>query len=380
MPQVRQVLGLDVLRTLAAMMVMAHHLGFWLFTGAMTYHDDGFSVNYRWTVPFSWFGFIGVEIFFVLSGFVIVYSAQSASAVSFLRGRVVRLYPAAWICATATVVLLLATGHHNGLSTRLLHSILLSPHPAWVDGSYWTLPIEIAFYTLVFLLLSLHRLRWLERILALVGSVSALLNLCQFALEAFGHIKPALQMQRVLDSWQAQPLLLRNGVFFAIGCYLWLCLYREFTVRRAAWLILFVAGALAEIGLHTRLIAAASGHRPTAWVPILVWLLSIMVILLSVRYDDAIHRVLGHRGAMITRRTAFMSYPLYLVHQQAGYALIAVLRRSMPDTLALLLTTLLILAFSLIVILWLEKPLQKALRTLLKGSNQDKRAPAAALP
>ncbi|MGD5438086.1 hypothetical protein QUS99_22630, partial [Xanthomonas citri pv. citri] len=59
-------------------------------------------VLYPSAAPFTWFGWVGVEIFFVISGFVIANSASQASPGEFLLGRALRLYPAVWVCATAT--------------------------------------------------------------------------------------------------------------------------------------------------------------------------------------------------------------------------------------------------------------------------------------
>ena len=50
--------------------------------------------------PWGSFGWIGVEIFFVISGYVIASSAEGAAPRTFLRRRAQRLLPAAWVCAT----------------------------------------------------------------------------------------------------------------------------------------------------------------------------------------------------------------------------------------------------------------------------------------
>ena len=48
-------------------------------------------VLYPSAAPFTWFGWVGVEIFFVISGFVIANSATQSSPGAFRLGRVLRL-------------------------------------------------------------------------------------------------------------------------------------------------------------------------------------------------------------------------------------------------------------------------------------------------
>jgi peptidoglycan/LPS O-acetylase OafA/YrhL len=93
----RYLAGLDALRFCAAMMVMMYHLSFWIWAG-----PDQTQVRYPWAAPFTWFGFIGVEVFFTLSGFVIAYSAESATPFSFAASRLGRLVPGSLICASLT--------------------------------------------------------------------------------------------------------------------------------------------------------------------------------------------------------------------------------------------------------------------------------------
>src|ERR1700760_4093119 len=109
---------LDPLRSPAALGVAVFHLTFWSWAWASTGTAPGFEhyvsagLHFESAAPFTWFGWVGVEIFFVISGFVIANSASNASAKEFLFGRVLRLYPAVWICSTLTfmVLLLFASG------------------------------------------------------------------------------------------------------------------------------------------------------------------------------------------------------------------------------------------------------------------------------
>ena len=74
----RQVIGLDVVRFLAAFGVMTFHLSYWAWA-----HPDGTAgrvtggtirfVSFTSLTSAAW---VGVDVFFVLSGFVIVYSAS----------------------------------------------------------------------------------------------------------------------------------------------------------------------------------------------------------------------------------------------------------------------------------------------------------------
>src|ERR1700749_160316 len=45
-------------------------------------------------------GTAGVEVFFIISGFIIPYTAEYRTPFAFVRSRVVRLIPGVWICAT----------------------------------------------------------------------------------------------------------------------------------------------------------------------------------------------------------------------------------------------------------------------------------------
>jgi hypothetical protein len=69
-------------------------------------HYVAADVQFQAAAPFTWFGWVGVETFFVISGFVIANSAIKSSVIEFLFGRALRLYPAVWVCSTLTFVVL----------------------------------------------------------------------------------------------------------------------------------------------------------------------------------------------------------------------------------------------------------------------------------
>src|SRR6185312_3999042 len=101
--QRRQLVGLDLIRFSAAFMVMAFHL-----TG-----KTPLAATAAW-------GWVGVEVFFVLSGFVIAYTAADATSGRFLRNRIVRLMPSVWLCGTITAVFFLFHGGITHLGSRYL--------------------------------------------------------------------------------------------------------------------------------------------------------------------------------------------------------------------------------------------------------------------
>jgi peptidoglycan/LPS O-acetylase OafA/YrhL len=90
---------LDPLRFAAALGVAVFHLTFWSWAWPSIGVAPGFEhyvaadLQFQSAASFTWFGWVGVEIFFVISGFVIANSARNVSAREFLFGRALRLYP-----------------------------------------------------------------------------------------------------------------------------------------------------------------------------------------------------------------------------------------------------------------------------------------------
>lgn len=126
----KQIIGLDLLRAGAALLVLLFHLSFWDWRGQATHPQVPRA--FAFFTPLSSQGWIGVEIFFVISGFVIAYSTKTVTSIQFLQHRLTRLLPGALVCATLSGLLLLTAYPPKMVADHWFRSVTFSP---WVLGS-----------------------------------------------------------------------------------------------------------------------------------------------------------------------------------------------------------------------------------------------------
>jgi peptidoglycan/LPS O-acetylase OafA/YrhL len=375
-----QIVGLDLIRFAAAMLVMAHHLAFAIWA------KHHFDARYTHLGRYTWSGWIGVEIFFVLSGFIISYSAQQATPSSFVKNRLIRLYPAAWACSTITLGVIYFTGRELPLSPlwqAWLRSFFLSPFAPYVDSVYWTLPVEMVFYTIIFVLLFSGLLRHLEKFMSVVGIISASNWIADF-LWGRPTSRPAnailLPFYFFIHNFWTRYLLVDYGCFFTIGALLWVCLFRRPTVYQLFVLFFCCIGAMLEIRSHAQSLSLMFDSHYSDVAALIIWPASLLAIVASVRYNTALGEQLGPRGIALSRQLGLMTYPLYLVHQVVGFICIAFLHRIMPDIAALLITMALMIATSFAICNYFERPIQSALRRLFFGIRTSAPIPTGTLP
>src|ERR1700751_4327443 len=153
-------LTVQALRAVAAASVVMHH------DLAVLIRKAGYPPT------FSVIGAAGVDLFFVISGFVMVYTHFDAftapgAATSFARRRIVRIAPLYWIVTTVTVVLLIAVPSVfssvklDWVNVVCSYFFLLSQMPSGDINTVvivgWTLCFEAYFYLVFALLLNLPR-------------------------------------------------------------------------------------------------------------------------------------------------------------------------------------------------------------------------------
>jgi len=306
--------GLALIRFSAAMMVMCVH--FCTTSWAMNDATIGPILEGRVSFPelFSstWVGWLGVEIFFVISGLVIVYSAQDATAATFLRSRVLRLYPAAWVCATTSAAILICLGieSHRLILRAWVASITLFPFGPWIDPVYWTLRVEISFYFLVFLFLAAREFRRLEQGALTLGTISS-------AYWILGGIFAPGFLEQHLWNGILDVSLVSYGCFFGLGAMMYVTFRDGNSLLRTLAIVLFAGAGLIEVDYKASDINLIYNSHESALLPQAVYALVLGCIFTSMRWASSV----SNHWTRLIRVLGLATYPLYLFHQIAGAAI-----------------------------------------------------------
>jgi exopolysaccharide production protein ExoZ len=134
--------NIQILRFFAAASIVLTHCHYYVGEGLWaTPLTNPFDYHFAW----------GVELFFVISGFVVSHSLVQTPPGRFLALRLLRIYPAFWLAAAIVITLTLAVGG-KPFAPRLLPALTLLPvggadYP--LTGVEWSLVYEVFFYTLL---------------------------------------------------------------------------------------------------------------------------------------------------------------------------------------------------------------------------------------
>lgn len=146
--------SIQTLRAIAALIVLLSHLAKELNRNQNILFYDWLNVTYS--------GQFGVDVFFVISGFIMIVSTQQevgklGASRRFLLRRIIRLAPLYWLLTSLTIAITLlepALRNHNDMGWQyVLSSYLFIPfnrisdnHLTPVLGVGWTLNYEMLFY------------------------------------------------------------------------------------------------------------------------------------------------------------------------------------------------------------------------------------------
>ncbi len=335
--------GLDALRFFAAFGVLLYH-----FVSFDTYSDE------VWGEPVEqvagdagvWFGYgaLAPSLFFVISGFVILMSADGRDWRGFVASRVARLYPAYWVAVLATSLLLTLLWNPGRAPTLSQVGVNLTMFQrafdvGHVDGVYWTLWVEMKFYLLiiVFLLLGITKRR--------VMALAVAWPLVSYAL--------ALADVPFAPDW----LNYRYAPLFAGGMVLYLLHRYGHTPGRWAALILNVALAV----WHTvpRLGRQVAERTPFELDPVVLGALTVACfVAVGVL---SLTRLQYLQAAWLTSIGA-LTYPLYLLHQYWGWWVISMLSDHVPALVCVVVATAVSIGLAWLLYRGVEKPMAPKLK------------------
>lgn len=310
--------GLDALRLVAASLVVLDHFGSygWRSVSATVPEDQ---LAFPFLTGMTNIGSVGVEIFFLLSGFVIAASAQNTTPGRFALSRAIRVFPALWLCGLVAWVARATTGEPLGfLANVFARSAVLSPAGPYIDGVVWTLVVEAVFYLLIFAVLLRDGFGRIEAVAKVLGVLSAGFIIVMASALAFAeaHLTVA-SLAAMCDRFPFKVLLLRHGVFFALGIILWSSFERGFTRSKLAWIIALAAVCTIELGINR-------GSVQEAATTMVLWWAGFAAIAASVAHGSTVRRLLGGWTGPVGDMGRF-SYPLYLNHYTLGMVLVPAL-------------------------------------------------------
>jgi peptidoglycan/LPS O-acetylase OafA/YrhL len=296
---------IDLLRFLAALSVVLYHYAF------RGYAANGLSVMpYPYLAPAAKYGYLGVELFFMISGFVVLMTAAASERLrDFCISRIVRLYPAFWACCTITYAATLAFGSPQAATfvQYLFNMTMLSglSRTPPIDGAYWSLLVEIRFYALVAAVLALGRIHQAQRFLVLwLLACIALEILVTLPINSIPAL--ALHYLRFL-------LIADYATYFVAGALCFLIWSKGVSLTRLAFLLASWALAISQSGASIQ--KFEESYRTVLDSGIVNGILTtffLVMLLISLRRTGSIARYRWPLAGAI-------SYPLYLLHHNIGF-------------------------------------------------------------
>lgn len=297
---------IEGLRFAAAVVVVIHHY----------FHVGGWGrlTNVYFAPPIDQiarYGYLGVDLFFIISGFVIFFSLRNNSWFDFAIKRYFRLAPSLIAGAIITFVAVNFIFRdpllHRPVSSLICSTLLPLPvcelpRFGYVDPAYWSLTTEMIFYALVAAMLALgltREDRWIRGVFWGWCAASAIALLPAFESGALFFLKYALG--------------LKYAGYFVGGA----AMYKVWSGVKSYWPVMLTGLVLAaaHAAEHAIRLSSIRGtfYSPVIAVVIVAALSGVMIGVATGKFQ-AESRWLATLGAL--------TYPLYLLHEYIGFAAI----------------------------------------------------------
>ncbi len=348
--------GIQSLRAFAAYAVVAYHV----FEGLHAVNPE--------TFPRFVLGQAGVDLFFVISGFIMVHITRAASEtpVGFMSKRIARIVPLYWVVTAATVAAAVfapwAFPAINLAPESIAASFFFVPHPNTVGTPVpvhvvgWTLNFEMMFY-LLFAVSMMISSRWrVPIVIALIAIGGAVARLFEGPIAEFYGYYVAFN--------------------FAYGCIIAVAINSSI-VRKITRNVVMWPFALAAVAYLVLLVPDISNFSP--YRALYYGLPATVLVFACVAQD--LHRTpvrktwLNHLGDT--------SYSAYLLHPLVITAFVGVIDRTIGFDLTggliffagTMIVTAIVAAASFV---WIERPSNHLLRRAFRLGSRRTKEPAAA--
>ncbi len=376
-------LELDVFRGLAAFGVVLFH--YTSVYNSFSHHTPEMQLYFSW-------GRFGVELFFIISGFVILLTLDNTKqGKDFIFKRFSRLYPAYWVAIILTFIVITidqSTFEQNIdisffdaiINLTMFQSFFNIPN---VDPVYWTLGAELCFYIMMFILFKLKLLKhiniivtaWLTLafIISLktytarwglnwnflsMGNEQNLIGINTNSIHPLENVPIAMIGINTLSDgilgWFRESLRmllnLKYAHLFIIGIILYQVKKKGFTPYTFILLILSIL---------EQKVAFSSWERSWDTTFFVAWTALILYLATQNYLKFIVFKPLIFLGTI--------SYPLYLIHQIIGYIIINNLYKfHLHPYLIIFITIVIIMAIASLISIYIEQPSLNFLRQKYK--------------
>ena len=331
--------------------------------------------------PYFRHGFFGVEFFFIISGFVIFYTLEKSTSLGdFWVKRFSRLLPAMLVCSVLTYVLIKVFDVQNHLP--YLHSqtaldffpSLTFTHPIfWVkifhndairniNGSYWSLWVEVTFYLLSSIVFFLNRGKFIRNWFWLLVPLT-ILKIISIQSHSLAEAVPGLA-----------PVI---SALWRITVYFNLCNYAAYFSLGILFYSLF---SNKRVPLAAIILCALSTIVEMYYLEdnsLRVMVLAMIAVFLLFIYKP---KFLAFLNSGFITRIGVISYSLYLIHENIGVLFInkfaAVVSSPVLVKIFPVVLMLLMIIFAEILYRIYEKPVINFLRKKLLSRATKKKSDA----
>lgn len=292
-------------------------------------------------------GAFGVDLFFVISGFVILMTAWNANIAKYVASRLSRLFPAYWACVALSAFLLIVIWPYKSTSfTQAATNMTLVQRAfgiADVDGVYWTLWAELRFYLLM--------------------AVFVLVGITTRRVLAFCIIWPILGGIAATSGSEVLSTILVSewAPLFSAGMAL-------FVVKReprnlAAWLTLGFTALLAGGYSGQFTLDGINDLTNRTFPDIVGWVLPLIAIGLVGLLSMTRLSSLGGKRMIIL---GALTYPLYLLHEYWGWWIIHLFAGRLPTYVVLALAIAFTIGLAWLVHVFVERKTVSRMRHRLE--------------
>ena len=294
-------------------------------------------------------GMIGVSLFFLISGFLIPNSLKKYTPIEFLKKRVMRLYPVYAVALTLTCAVLFVSAKYYGISMNgMLNGSLYFKNLSlfrdffWVrsiDGTNWTMEYEVKFYLICAYIAWMSSLDNEKTLLNMIGGGTVFNYILHNIVRYIMQIDMGLY-KFLYTVMLSVPFITLMFIGTSISNY-----YRKIWSGQKTIKIVLFLGILMFANLYWL--------QPERIIAYLVnYSIGGLIFVISYMNQSKFKEI------KLVMHWADISFPVYLIHGAAGYAIMNYLyRATMSPIIATIVTIMIVIIFAEMIHYGIERPL-----------------------